>query len=48
MPGTIITLTDVNTAKAVLKLYDHLDDLDDTQNVFANFELTDAAAAALS
>jgi YebC/PmpR family DNA-binding regulatory protein len=41
VPGTIITLTDVNTAKAVLKLYDHLDDLDDTQNVFANFEIAD-------
>ena len=39
--GTIITLTDAKTAKAVIKLYDHLDDLDDTQNVFANFEIAD-------
>ena len=27
--------------------YDALDDYDDTQNVFANFELSDQAAAAL-
>ncbi|HWB07439.1 MAG TPA: YebC/PmpR family DNA-binding transcriptional regulator [Verrucomicrobiales bacterium] len=41
VPGTVITLTDVNVARQVLRLYDHLDDLDDTQNVSANFELTD-------
>jgi YebC/PmpR family DNA-binding regulatory protein len=39
--GTVITLTDVDTARAVLRLYDHLDDLDDTQNVHANFEIAD-------
>lgn len=41
VPSTIVTLTDVNTARAVLRLYDHLDDLDDTQNVHANFEIAD-------
>jgi YebC/PmpR family DNA-binding regulatory protein len=41
VPGTVITLTDVNVARQVLRLYDHLDDLDDTQNVSANFEITD-------
>ena len=36
-----ITLTDAETARAVLHLYDLLDELDDTQNVFANFEISD-------
>lgn len=39
VPATTVTLTDVNTARQVLRLYDHLDDLDDTQNVSANFEI---------
>ena len=41
LPATTITLTDAETARAVLHLYDLLDDLDDTQNVFANFEISD-------
>ncbi len=41
LPSTTITLTDPETARAVLHLYDLLDDLDDTQNVFANFEIPD-------
>lgn len=41
IPSTIITLTDADTARQVLKLYDQLDDLDDTQNVWANFEISD-------
>ena len=41
VPGTIITLTDINTARAVLKLYDLLDGLDDTHDVHANFEIAD-------
>lgn len=41
VPSTVITLTDADTARQVLKLYDHLDDLDDTQNVWANFEIAD-------
>lgn len=40
-PATTITLTDLETARAVLHLYDLLDELDDTQNVFANFEISD-------
>ncbi len=39
--ATTITLPDVDTARQVLHLYDMLDDLDDTQNVFANFEIPD-------
>lgn len=41
VPLNTVTLTDVNTARAVLKLYDILDDLDDTQNVHTNFEIAD-------
>ncbi len=40
-PSTTITLTDVETARQVLNLYDLLDELDDTQNVYANFEISD-------
>jgi YebC/PmpR family DNA-binding regulatory protein len=46
-PGTIITLDDPEVACQVVRLYDILDDYDDTQNVYANFDLTDEAAAAL-
>ena len=48
VPGTIITLTDINTARAVLKLYDLLDDLDDTHDVHANFEIADDIADQLA
>ena len=40
-PAITITLTDPAVARQVLQLYDLLDELDDTQNVFANFEITD-------
>ncbi len=47
-PVTTLTIDDPTIAVQLVRLYDVLDDYDDTQNVFANFELTDAAAAALS
>ncbi|WP_038169598.1 YebC/PmpR family DNA-binding transcriptional regulator [Verrucomicrobium sp. BvORR106] len=47
-PSTTVTLTDVTTARAFLKLYDQLDDYDDTQHVHANFEIADDVAAQLS
>jgi YebC/PmpR family DNA-binding regulatory protein len=43
-PSTTVTLTDVGTARSLLKLYDALDDYDDTQNVHANFEIADEIA----
>jgi transcriptional/translational regulatory protein YebC/TACO1 len=46
--NTSTTLTDVETAKAVIKLYDVLDDYDDTQNLHANFEIDDEIADSLS
>jgi YebC/PmpR family DNA-binding regulatory protein len=41
IPLNTVTLTDANTARAVLKLYDMLDDLDDTQHLHTNFEIAD-------
>ena len=32
-------ITDLETAQKVMKLYDLLDDYDDTMNVFTNFEI---------
>lgn len=47
-PSTTLTLTDLEVARSVIKLYDVLDDYDDTQNVHANFEIADEIADALS
>jgi YebC/PmpR family DNA-binding regulatory protein len=41
VPANTITLTDASAARQVLRLYSHLDDLDDTQAVSANFEIAD-------
>ena len=35
-------VTDVKTAKMVLGLIDALDELDDVQNVYANFKMEDS------
>lgn len=40
-------VTDVAVARQILKLLDSLDDLDDAQNVYANFEFSDEVAAQL-
>lgn len=46
-PTTTVTLTDVDTAKSLLKLYDALDDYDDTQHIHSNFEIADDVMASL-
>lgn len=46
-PANLITIEDPAIARQVVRLYDILDDYDDTQNVYANFDLSDEAAAAL-
>lgn len=46
-PQTTVTITDVDTAKSLIRLYDILDDYDDSQNVHANFEIDDAIAEQL-
>ncbi len=45
--NTPIILTDIEAAKTVIKLYDLLDDYDDTQNVHSNFEIDDSIADSL-
>ncbi|GBQ62853.1 hypothetical protein AA103196_0425 [Ameyamaea chiangmaiensis NBRC 103196] len=46
-PGTVVTL-DEDKARSVLKLLDVLDENDDVQNVYANFDLPDDVAEKLS
>lgn len=46
-PSTSVTL-DEDKARALMKLLDVLEDNDDVQNVFANFEIPDAVMAKLS
>jgi YebC/PmpR family DNA-binding regulatory protein len=43
-PQTIITISDAETARSLIKLYDLLEDYDDSQHVHANFEIDDAIA----
>lgn len=47
-PSTTVTITDVEVGRSIIKLYDILDDYDDTQNVHANFEIADEIADELS
>jgi YebC/PmpR family DNA-binding regulatory protein len=47
-PSTTVTIDDVEVGKSLIKLYDLLDDYDDTQNVHANFEIADEIADSLS
>jgi YebC/PmpR family DNA-binding regulatory protein len=46
-PGTIITLSDPDIARQVIRLHDVLDEYDDTQNAYANFEIDDSIAEQL-
>ena len=43
-PQTTVAICDPSTVKSLIKLYDLLDDYDDTQNVHANFEIDDSIA----
>jgi YebC/PmpR family DNA-binding regulatory protein len=47
VPGVTVEIDDVELAKKVLRLVDALEDNDDVQNVFANFDLSDQVATAL-
>jgi YebC/PmpR family DNA-binding regulatory protein len=47
VPGVSVEIDDPDLAKKVLRLVDALEDLDDVQNVFANFDLSDEVATAL-
>lgn len=41
IPGNTVEVTDPDLARSLLKLMDALEELDDVQNVTANFEMTD-------
>jgi len=47
IPSTIVTVDSLDGAKAILRVMDALDDHDDVQEVYANFDITDDVAAAL-
>jgi YebC/PmpR family DNA-binding regulatory protein len=46
IPNSTIPLTDVATARTLLKLHDALEELDDVQQVFSNEEMDEAVSAA--
>ena len=41
LPSVNVPVTDEATAKAVLRLVDALEDCDDVQNVYSNFDIPD-------
>lgn len=41
IPDNKVEITDLETAKKVMALYDALDDLDDVNNVYSNFDISD-------
>jgi len=41
IPNSLITITDADTAKQILRLIDTLDDIEDVQNVYANYDIDD-------
>ena len=48
IPSNTSEVTDVETARTVLSLIETLDDHDDVQNVYANYNIPDEALAALN
>jgi transcriptional/translational regulatory protein YebC/TACO1 len=46
VPTTTVEVTSESEAKRVLRLIEALDDHDDVQNVYANFDIPDAVMAA--
>lgn len=48
LPLTLIPVADVATAQQVVRLYEALDDLDDVQNVYTNFDIPDEVMEELS
>ena len=41
IPENRVEITDLETAKKVMALFDDLEDLDDSQNVYSNFDISD-------
>lgn len=48
IPDNTVAVTDETTATQVLRLYDALDDNDDVQNVYGNFDILDELLTKLS
>jgi YebC/PmpR family DNA-binding regulatory protein len=48
LPSVTVEITEEQTAKAVLRLLDALDDCDDVQNVYANFDIPDQILEAVA
>lgn len=48
LPSVTVPVTDPAAARTLIRLYDALDDYDDTQNVHANFEISDEVLASVS
>ena len=48
LPDNAVAVTDEHTAAQVLRLYEALDDYDDTQNVYSNFDIPEEILARLS
>ncbi len=47
VPKTPVEITDVETARKIMRLVEVLDEHDDAQNVYANFDISDEIAAQL-
>ena len=47
LPDTTVPLDNESDAKKVIRLIDLLEDLDDVQNVYANFDVSDEIMAVL-
>ena len=48
IPTTVVELTQESQAKTVLRLMDVLEDHDDTEAVYANFDIPDAVLEAVT
>ena len=48
VPQTTIEITDADTARKILKLMEGIDDHDDVQNTYSNFDISEDIAASLS
>ena len=48
LPDNTVAVTDEHTAAQVLRLYEALDDYDDTQHVYSNFDIPEEILARLS
>jgi transcriptional/translational regulatory protein YebC/TACO1 len=46
IPTVTVPVSDLDAARAILKLHDTLEEMDDVQTVFSNEEMDEAVAAA--